>query len=145
MYKIHYTGNFRDLKKFGFRFEKLYAENKKVYINENIYPNVYVWVKDKEIRIPDFGVFTAPIIKHCLENNINEDTIFYCNTKTHTVRVSDGSDEEFDYNLYLRLKNDEITKEEHKNIRRNLDRREIFIVKEVLDFFREFEGKFEIR
>lgn len=77
---LKFTGNFRDLKKMGFRFRKLFASN---YKNYNYTAEKYdssdidIWVARREFDINSLGSLSEAMLDHILNTDIkdNKETI----------------------------------------------------------------------
>lgn len=163
---LKFTGNFRDLKKLGFHFQKMYAANYRCYTDysdNNLldeYP-FWIWQKGREIEIHDWYGLTAPVLEYIqthelIPRTINhpkfKSTIDYftliCNRKTHEVREKTRSDDPL--NIYFMRKDNKISEEECQRLINELkksqeDCREIIV--SPTDLFKKFEvlkGMYEI-
>lgn len=70
---LKFTGKFKDLKKNGYKFHKLFANNYKAYkinVDNKEYftrGNIWIWVSGRVIEIDDYYYYTDLIVNHFRE------------------------------------------------------------------------------
>jgi len=161
--RLKFTGRYRDLIPRGFRFQKLYASNYRCYHTYNIPGkstadlSLWVWQKNNSVEIDDWHGLEVPIIEYFkshpftpYDKTIGDMTfhkdyvVLLCNRKTLEVKENKG---EPLFEHFMRMKDGEITEEEHKKFRKEYHEtyREITVnPSKLFDELKKIEGMYEV-
>ncbi|MEJ1517571.1 hypothetical protein R3O67_30615 [Bacillus cereus] len=111
--EIQFVGDYKGLKPMGYRFLKLYGDNRICYRKED----VWIWRRDKYVEINDLDVdYSALAFKYLIDNNFtinNKYNIIMINTETKSVEDYDATKHE-DLFLFMQFNDSEIDGELHK-------------------------------
>ncbi|MCU7667480.1 hypothetical protein [Bacillus thuringiensis] len=111
--EIQFAGDYKGLKPMGYRFLKLYGDNRICYRKED----VWIWRRDKYVEINDLDVdYSALVFKYLIDNNFkinNKFNIIVINTKTKSVEDYDATKHE-DLFLFTQFNDSEIDGELNK-------------------------------
>ncbi|PFJ27134.1 MULTISPECIES: hypothetical protein [Bacillus cereus group] len=111
--EIKFAGDYKGLKPMGYRFLKLYGDNRICYRKED----VWIWRRDKYIEINDLDAdYSGLVFKYLIDNNFtlnNKFNIIMINNETKSVEDYDSKKHE-DLFLFMQFNDSEIDEELRK-------------------------------